>query len=279
MCIDADAPSLRIEQLAPGIEIATATGLITPFRPHQHDCYVVGLTASGVQSFRYRGAQRHALAGQAFAIHPGEVHDGRPGTDQSYGYRAAYIAPDVVSDALDGQAFPFVSEAVGRNARLLAALQDLLGLAPEDHDDITLTDGIAALADALVAMSDRRRVGGVPRDRQVALRLRDDIRAHAAEGRTMRDLEQAHGLDRFTICRLFRRHFGVGPKQYLLQRRVMTARSLMARGKTLADAACAAGFADQSHMTRHFIKTVGTSPGHWRQLAFGETSSHSLRSD
>jgi len=30
---------------------------------------------------------------------------------------------------------------------------------------------------------------------------------------------------------------------------------------TLADAACEAGFADQSHMTRLFTRTYGISPG------------------
>jgi AraC-like DNA-binding protein len=37
----------------------------------------------------------------------------------------------------------------------------------------------------------------------------------------------------------------------------------MLGGATLADAALMSGFADQSHLTRHFKKTYGVPPGRW----------------
>ena len=37
-------------------------------------------------------------------------------------------------------------------------------------------------------------------------------------------------------------------------------------GAPLAEAAIAAGFADQSHMTRHFARTYGMPPGRFRTL-------------
>ena len=46
-----------------------------------------------------------------------------------------------------------------------------------------------------------------------------------------------------------------------------TARRLMLHGLSLADAAASAGFADQSHMTRHFSKTYGHTPARWLQIA------------
>ncbi|MFD1226305.1 helix-turn-helix domain-containing protein [Pseudochrobactrum kiredjianiae] len=45
------------------------------------------------------------------------------------------------------------------------------------------------------------------------------------------------------------------------QRRLQRARKMIAGGTALADAAQAAGFADQSHMTRLFARTYGMSPG------------------
>ncbi|MFX6182848.1 helix-turn-helix domain-containing protein, partial [Acinetobacter baumannii] len=35
---------------------------------------------------------------------------------------------------------------------------------------------------------------------------------------------------------------------------------------SLAEAAFAAGFADQSHMTRQFKQAFGLSPGRWRDM-------------
>jgi AraC-like DNA-binding protein len=46
-----------------------------------------------------------------------------------------------------------------------------------------------------------------------------------------------------------------------MQRRVDLARRLIASGTALAQAAAASGFADQSHMTRLFVRKYGVSPG------------------
>jgi len=35
--------------------------------------------------------------------------------------------------------------------------------------------------------------------------------------------------------------------------------------QSLAEIALAAGFADQAHLTRHFHRAFGQTPGHWRQ--------------
>lgn len=267
MCASLASPRLEVVPVAPGLEIATASDLVEPFRPHQHDCYVIGRTITGVQSFQYRGARRDAVAGEAFAIHPGETHDGRPGTNLGYSYRAVYIAPELVSAALAGHSFPFAREVVGRNADLLCSLEILFGLVATHTDDIAIADGVAALADALAQLSSDPKKRRAPRNRQLAIKLRDDLRTHATSGRSMTELERDYGLDRFSICRLFRRHFGVSPQAYLIQRRVALARSMISNGMTLAEAALSSGFADQSHMTRHFVKTVGTSPRKWAQLS------------
>jgi AraC-like DNA-binding protein len=49
-------------------------------------------------------------------------------------------------------------------------------------------------------------------------------------------------------------------------RRLETVKRLLILGKSLVDAAVESGFADQSHMTRHFKRTFGMTPGAWRQL-------------
>lgn len=48
-----------------------------------------------------------------------------------------------------------------------------------------------------------------------------------------------------------------------LAARMALARQLIARGATLADAAASAGFADQSHMTRAFVRLLGVTPANY----------------
>ena len=59
----------------------------------------------------------------------------------------------------------------------------------------------------------------------------------------------------------FARATGMTPHAYLVQRRIDLARRMIAGGSSLAEAAIASGFADQSHMTRTFIRKYGLSPG------------------
>ncbi|BBK33537.1 hypothetical protein STHU_41710 [Allostella humosa] len=79
-------------------------------------------------------------------------------------------------------------------------------------------------------------------------------------------LETATGIDRFTMARQFRRHLGTSPHRYRTMRQLDVVRREMVCGAPLAEAAAAAGFADQSHMTRQFKKAYGISPGGWRRL-------------
>jgi len=52
---------------------------------------------------------------------------------------------------------------------------------------------------------------------------------------------------------------------WLLQQRLGRARALIAAGTPLSEAALACGFADQSHLNRHFVRCFGFTPGAWRR--------------
>jgi AraC-like DNA-binding protein len=77
---------------------------------------------------------------------------------------------------------------------------------------------------------------------------------------TLSDLARASGLSRFQVLRGFVRATGLTPHAYLVQRRINLARRLIAHGTPLAETAVASGFADQSHMTRIFVRKYGISP-------------------
>jgi AraC family transcriptional regulator len=68
------------------------------------------------------------------------------------------------------------------------------------------------------------------------------------------------------FSRAFRRSTGVAPHNWLVARRVETAKEKLRDDRlTLLDVALSCGFADQSHLTRVFTRLVGVSPGAWRR--------------
>lgn len=68
------------------------------------------------------------------------------------------------------------------------------------------------------------------------------------------------------FCRLFKQSTGLAPHQFVIACRVERARTLLLREEqTIAQVAQAVGFADQSHLNRHFKHLMGISPGMLRK--------------
>src|SRR4051794_34762224 len=83
-----------------GVELLQARFASGGFGVHRHDTYGVGVTDVGVQTFAYRGALERSLPGQVTVLHPDESHDGRAGTEQGFGYRIVYVAPEQIAAAV-----------------------------------------------------------------------------------------------------------------------------------------------------------------------------------
>ena len=81
---------------------------------------------------------------------------------------------------------------------------------------------------------------------------------------TLAELAALSGVSRFQLLRGFAREVGATPHAYVVQRRVLLARRLVAQRRSLAEAAAGAGFADQSHMTRAFVPEFGITPARYR---------------
>jgi transcriptional regulator GlxA family with amidase domain len=77
------------------------------------------------------------------------------------------------------------------------------------------------------------------------------------------ELARAAGLSPAHLTRLFTRTVGAPPRHFLLWLRVRRARELLDQGLPLAQCATEAGFADQSHLHRAFVRIMGLTPGQY----------------
>jgi transcriptional regulator GlxA family with amidase domain len=78
------------------------------------------------------------------------------------------------------------------------------------------------------------------------------------------EVAAALGYSTDGFIRSFFRSVGTTPGQYRIAHRLTTARLLIREGADLADAAFAAGFSDQSHLGRCFLRAFGTTPAAYR---------------
>ena len=242
----------------------------TAFAPHRHDAYAVGVTTSGVQTFRYRGVHRVCLPGQLHVLYPDELHDGAPGTDDGFTYRIVYLAPDLVREALADAPLPFVADPVqpvqGSVGPLAAALASLLADLTEPIGRLRAVEAAVAVADGLAHLAERGPRRPATLDLRAVGLVRGYLAAHACEPISADTLERVAGTDRYTIVRHFKAAYGTTPDRYRVMRRLDLARTAIGAGRSLALAATDAGFADQSHLTRQFKRAYGMTPGRWRHL-------------
>lgn len=235
---------------------------------HRHDTYAIGSTLAGVQSFNYRRSQCNSLPGNTIVLHPDEAHDGQAGTDEGFQYRMIYVEPALLQAVLRGRPLPFVKGGVSTDPRLSASAKTLLQQMDVAIEPLEQSDAIAELAHALQAIA-----GATARPSTgnflAARRAYEYLHEHRAQIVTLTDLEAATQRDRWSLSNDFRIFYGTSPYRFQTMRRLDTVRQLLVQGSSLSDAAAAAGFADQSHMTRHFAKTFGLTPGRWLRMAAG----------
>jgi len=138
---------------AGGVELLSAWFAGEAYQKHRHDTYAIGVTDSGVQVFDYRGSVHASTPGQVVVLYPDEIHDGRAGTDDGFGYRILYVEPALLAEAvraLRGRPYPlpFVNEPVSTNATLSQAIE---GAFRAPLESLAIDSLIMALAKGLMA--------------------------------------------------------------------------------------------------------------------------------
>jgi AraC-like DNA-binding protein len=273
------------------------------YHRHGHESYSFGVTETGAQAFTCRHGRHVSGRGMVMAFNPDDPHDGHAADGGGFTYRMVHIWPEFLA-SLTGSPLPLFRSPVIEDPAVAAAVRRLhlalTGPAGETSE-LERYERLAGTARLLV----RHASGGEPAragtDRRVAARVRELIRASTGElstaglstgrlstaglstgelstgrlstGRlstgelTADDLAAAAGCSRYAAYRAFTQAYGLAPSDYQRQLRVRAARRLLGAGVAPAQAAAAAGFADQAHLTRWFRRYYGVTPGAYRAAA------------
>lgn len=217
------------------------------------------MLAGAQRSWSGRGTVE-AGAGDLITVNPGEVHDGAP-IGESRTWAMLYLSPErmaaIVCDIHDGNRadMEFTDPVMHDRyaADHFAAAYAALTSGEDDAVEARLMLLVAGfLHDAPVPRS-------LPRQRLAHAKARIDD--DPADHHSLSDLAREADLSRFQTLRGFARLTGLTPHAYIVQRRLDLARSLIRARTGLAEAASAAGFADQSHFHRTFTRSYGLTPG------------------
>jgi AraC family transcriptional regulator len=109
------------------------------------------------------------------------------------------------------------------------------------------------------APTPKRRCGGLSREKLVSAvqYIQDQLDTDL----TVSGIAQAVYMTPYHFTRLFKESTGQSPYRYVVEARVRKAKELLTTGKfTISEVADHVGFADQSHLTRHFKRVFGLPP-------------------
>lgn len=107
--------------------------------------------------------------------------------------------------------------------------------------------------------------------RKLSVRAQADLKSQIEcrlDGQlSIEDLARTCNLSTSAFLQAFRETMGKTPQQWLTQQRIEKAMHLMLTSDLpLKDVADQCGFADQSHFTRVFSRTMGATPASWRRI-------------
>lgn len=225
---------------------------------HTHDTWTVLIVDRGDIRFALDGRPHGSVASSVTVLPPHVTHDGRAGRSGSFVKRVLYLDDTYLDDRLVGRA---VDQPTFADPVLRASLAAAHGELERGGDPLAAEIHLHLASERLAARLRRRDVPAGPPERPLAEAARDLLDAHLWTGITLQELGTAVGASPAHLARSFTARFAVSPHAYLLGRRIDAARRLLLEGMPAAEVAAEVGFHDQSHLHRHFVRHVGTTPG------------------
>lgn len=242
----------------PGIvEVLHAHFTDHAYPAHTHAAWTLLLVDTGTVTYGLDHREHGAPPASVTLLPPHVPHDGRNATPEGFGKRVLYLDPEVLGTDLVGAA---VDRPAFADPALRLRVHQLHGVL-RGGDEWEAESRLALVRDRVQAHLRRREPTAPTPEPGLARALRDLLDAHVTDGLTLTDAAARLAAGPERLVRAFTREFGLPPHRYLTGRRVDLARRLLLDGVPPAEVAPAVGFYDQSHLTRHFRRMLGTAPG------------------
>lgn len=228
---------------------------------HVHDAWTLLIVDDGAVRYDLDRHERATPSDTVSLLPPKVPHNGSPATSHGFRKRVLYLDMTQLDERFIGPAVdgPDLTDPVLRTrvGQLHAALANR-------GDEFEAESRLALIGERLrIHLRPRLVPGRTGPGRGVAQSLRDLLDERLREGITLDEAARLLHAHPAHLVRAFGRAFGIAPHQYMTSRRVDLARRLLLDGQPPGEVASAAGFYDQSHLTRHFKRVVGTTPGRY----------------
>lgn len=243
------------------------------FERHSHEFFSIGLTTSGVQSFRSGGTSYSGLPGDFILFNPDQAHDGHKGSSEGFGYTMLHVPVATMKCHQDRDAGldlgRFFRAPVVRDSALASMFLAAVSAMEQPGETLRAQEVFTEFASQLMVRhaeraSSRGSVASVALSRLSM--AKDYLADHFHRDVEIAEIAAQTQLSRAHLTRAFTQRYGVPPHVWLNSVRLSHARRMLLEGQKLVDVALACGFADQSHFNRRFKGAMGVTPAKWLHM-------------
>lgn len=253
------------------IELQRGFYVNRPVPRHWHEEYQLVFVESGAGDITYRGQNFLVPPASLYVVHPGEIHSNRAFENEGISFRTIFLKTEVVerivADLQSGfGGLPFFPSTANFDKRTIQKFVRLHRTFEETSStlerEICLYNFLAGLISGYAeCRPPPRRSDTGP---SAISDARDYLIANFSEQVSLEKLARMANLSSFHFCRVFAKQFGLPPHEFQTQVRLVQAKRYLQAGMNISQVAFSTGFADQSHLTRHFKRVLGVTPGQYR---------------
>lgn len=247
----------------PFVELGRVSVSTGSFPKHTHDEFVVSANLNGHEHVWIDGKNFEADIHTLTTYNPGQIQSSHiVGTDVLRCV-SLYIKPGAF-EAYFHSSFEFQKPYIVRpdlTAKLISLASDLAGPETEERCVSLLHSLFEAMSGEVLQEG---RAGSSSRTR----RLQDRMLGNLSVVPDLECLAESEGISPAHLVRSFHQQTGLPPLAWQMQQRIDYARRLLRTGQPIIDVALEAGFADQAHFTKAFVRFMGMTPGQFRRINF-----------
>ena len=255
----------------PGLEVIHSSRHKHNYPMHIHENLELLWVTSGGCIITCRDRSCKVQTGEVGIVAPNEIHSGNCFSADT-AYVAVHIPTTILQSFCDlrcvadnsGNPVPFKVMARDKARRVMPALVRLLCSDPPMEQLLHELHPLLAqvlVSQDIISAPELERVNMHPAVCAAKSIIRDHRATRMPVGRLARHVD----LDMRYLISLFKVATGLTPHQFQIALRVELARSLIEDRLPLCEVADQSGFADQSHLNRHFKRQYGFTPGIFRE--------------
>lgn len=243
------------------------------YAPHTHTQWSMGAITAGQSTFVYVDRRYRVSAGSLVFMNPEWVHNCNPIENQPWAYLMLYVDAEWLArlrfrlGLIDEPVWQDLDCDVSQSEPLFSGFRALADCLLNEQMPIqqkrdraeTFLSEVMVSVSAQSLKSDRPFPPAPGPVRELARYLDD----HCADELSLEWMAERVALSPSHLVKVFRKHYGMTPHAYQINRRIQLGQRALKQGAPIADAALAAGFFDQPHFQRVFKRLVAATPGQY----------------